>query len=308
MYIDPKIERFLNELPAQNIRPPYEISLAEARIQASQLMLQMNSSARPIHKVDDIFIPGVVGDIRCKRYLPRENKAYYPVLVYYHGGGTILQCPEDYETTNIALALEADCLVITPNYRLAPENPFPAPLEDSYAVFNWLQQHAEEIGGDSHRIAIAGDSGGGYLAAAVALEAKRLNTPQPLYQILIYPMLDNASKSPSYIEMEYFINEKILDWFIEHAFGEKRLDPRVTPILAKDHRGLAPAMIITAALDPLRDCGKAYANKLRQAGVPTTYHCYDGMIHGFFSMGGITEVGDLAVQHVASVLRYAFRQ
>jgi acetyl esterase len=136
-----------------------------------------------------------------------ESDELLPVLVYYHGGGTVLLSPEDYTRTITALAAEADCIVIAPDYHLAPENPFPEPLEECHTVLNWTLENAQTIGGDPNRVAIAGDSGGGYLTAAVCLEAKLKNTPQPIYQVIIYPMVDNAGKTASYTEMDYFINE-----------------------------------------------------------------------------------------------------
>ena len=307
MYVDPQIKIWLDGYNAatKDALPPND-PVAAAREGFDQILRGVGVASRPMHKVYDFFTPGPVGQIRSKIYVPQETNDPLPVLIYYHGGGCCFLSPEAYDSTNTALAAEADALVVVPDYRLAPENPFPAPLEDSYAVLTWMQENADQIGGDPTRIAIAGDSGGGYLVAAVTLEAKRLGTPQPIYQILIYPATDMAGKSASRSDIDMFINDQMVDWVIRLHVGDNRLDPRASPIHAEDHSELAPAMIVAAELDPLVDEGKAYANRVRKAGVPTTYHLYDGVIHGFMSMGGVADVGNLAVQHIAGALRLVF--
>lgn len=287
--------------------PPPDDPLVATREGFHAVLMATGGPAQPVHEIYDRNIPGPAGDIRCKVYVPRKTKDALPVLIFYHGGGVVALSPETYNSSSTVLAAGADAIVVIPDYGLAPENPFPKPLEDCYAVLRWVQENAGEIGGDPERVAIAGDSGGGYLAAAVALEAKRLGTPQPVYQILIYPMTDMAGKSPSWVSIDHFINEPLLDWTISvHPGHENRLDPRASPLLAPDHSGLAPALIVAAELDPLVDEGKAYATKLQAAGVPTTYTLYAGAIHGFLSMAGIADIGGIALQHVCGTLRHVF--
>ncbi|MBT3931652.1 MAG: alpha/beta hydrolase [Rhodospirillaceae bacterium] len=305
MYIDPQIKTFIDGLVELNMPHPVDLGIEGARDGFSQLWQQVNPPSRDSVKVEDIQVPGPSGDIRTKVYTPAGDGPF-PVLAFFHGGGCCMMAPEDYDGTNTALAEDAGCIVVVPAYRRAPENPFPAPLEDCFAVFTWLQSNAGEIGGDSNRIAIAGDSGGGYLAAAVAQEAKRKGAPQPLTQILMYPMTDMGGLPPSRVEETMFLDDRTLQWVIGMHVGEHRLDPRASPILEPDVSGLAPALVIAAQIDPLRDEGRAYASKLQNAGVPVQYQLYDGVVHGFFNMGGFCDQGNIAVAQVADTLKKAF--
>jgi len=240
-------------------------------------------------------------------YTPRAATELLPVLLYCHGGGCVTLSPEDFAATSTRLAVDADCIVIVPRFRQAPEHPFPAPLEDCFAAYEWLLLNAATFGGDMRRVVISGDSGGGYLAAAVCLEARRAAIPQPIGQVLIYPMLDMAAVTPSRRSLDYWVNEERLAGVIATHVGDQVLDPRASPLRALDHRGLAPAIVFTAGLDPLRDEGRAYVDTLRRAGVDATHFDYEGMVHGFFSFGAAIDQGNLAVQHVAGVLRHLFR-
>ncbi|HCP00218.1 MAG TPA: hypothetical protein DIT35_01880 [Rhodospirillaceae bacterium] len=305
MYIDPQIKTFIDGLVELGMPHPVDVGLEETRNGFSQLWQKVNPPIREGVAVTEIHIPGPAGDIRTKIYTP-AGEGPFPVVAYFHGGGCCMMAPEDYAGTNTALAEDAGCVVVVPAYRLAPENPFPAPLEDCFTVFTWLQKNAAEIGGDKGYIAIAGDSGGGYLAAAVAQEAKREGAAQPLIQALIYPMIDMGGLPPSRIEETMFLDDRTLQWVIGMHVGAHRLNPRASPILEPDVSGLAPALIIAAQIDPLRDEGKAYASKLRNAGVPVHYQLYDGVVHGFFNMGGFCEQGNVALAQVADMLKKAF--
>jgi acetyl esterase len=306
MYVDPQIKIFLKDLESNEAPHPVDMGLENARDGFSQLWRAVNPPNRNLERNDEINIPGPAGNIRCKVYSPSTSNQSLPVLVYYHGGGCCLMSPEDFEGTNTVLADEAECIVIVPQYRLAPENPFPAPLEDCYATLRWTQENANEVGGDPSRIAIAGDSGGGYLTAAVSLECKLKNTPQPILQVLIYPMTDMAGLTTSRIEQTMFLDDRTLQWVIGMHAGDNRLDPRASPILAKDHTNLAPALIIAAGIDPLLDEGKAYASLLQKSGVRTHYQIYQGVVHGFFNFSGFSDQARLAVQQVVGALKTAF--
>lgn len=306
-YFDKQVKQVLDQLEAAPWPSPRDIPIEELRTMFSGLWQSVAPPSRPMHKTEDIRIPGPAGDVPCKLYVPRKADGPLPALVYYHGGGCCILTPGDYEGVITTLASEADCVVVAPDFRKAPEHPFPAALEDSYAALAWLQENADEVGGDPERIAIAGDSGGGYLTCAVPHEARRLGTPQPILQIPIYPLTDQAPKTESRRDLDPFVNELATYLMAELYAGGDALDPRCSPLRAMEFSELAPAYIITAGLDPLRDEGYAYATKLRQAGVSVFYHCYEHMIHGFLSMGGVIDVGNLAIQHVAGALRNAYR-
>ena len=305
-YIDPQVQQLLESLSAEGDVSVQNMPLADFREASTKLFKQISLPRRETGVIEDLFIPGTGDDVRCKIYRPKQTSEFMPVLVYYHGGGLCTLSPDDFEGTSTALAKEADCIVIAPDYRLAPEHPFPASLEDAYAVYEWLLSNASQIGGDTNRIALSGDSAGGYLVAAVTLEAKRLGAPQPSIQILLYPLTDCASRSWSKVTKSFFLDEGSINFMLNLYHSGNTLDPRISPLRATDHSNLAPAFIITAGEDPFLDEGAAYAAVLRRAGVRTSYHCYEGMIHGFFSMGAMINESNFAVQHVAGVLRHMF--
>ncbi len=304
-YIDPQIKKFVGDLAALDMPHPVDLGLEATRQGFSDLWKQINPPARDLARIEDVQIPGPAGDIRTRIYTPHGDGPF-PVLAYFHGGGCCMMAPEDYEGTSTVLADDAGCIVIVPAYRRAPENPFPAPLEDCFATYRWLRENARDIGGDPSRVAIGGDSGGGYLAAAVAQEAKREGAHQPNLQLLIYPMTDMGGLPPSRIEETMFLDDRTLQWVIGMHVGDHRLDPRASPILEPDVSGLAPAVMIAAQIDPLRDEGRAYASKLRNAGVPVQYHLYEGVVHGFFNMGGFCDQGNAAIAQAVAALREAF--
>jgi len=305
MYIDPQIKKFIDDLSAYDMPHPVDLGLEATRDGFSELWQQINPPARELGKIEDIQIPGPAGDIRAMVYTP-QGDGPFPVLAYFHGGGCCMMAPEDYNGASTVLAEDAGCIVVVPAYRRAPENPFPAPLEDCFATYAWLRANAGSINGDPSRVAIAGDSGGGYLAAAVAQEAKREGAPQPDLQLLIYPMTDMGGLPTSRVEETMFLDDRTLQWVIDMHVGDNRLDPRASPILEPDVSGLAPAVVIAAQIDPLRDEGKAYASKLRNACVPVQYHLYEGVVHGFFNMGGFCDQGNVAVAQAVDALRGAF--
>ena len=307
-YVDPQVQSFLDSMTAStDEQPTVQPSIDEQRAAFSTLWQSLAPPVTEVASRREVSVPGPRGDVRCLVYAPRTSDDPLPVLVFYHGGGCCTLSPEDFEATSTALAKDADCLVVVPAFRQAPEHPFPAPLEDAYAVYRWLGENAAQLGGDPSNIAVCGDSGGGYLAAAACLEAKRDQVPQPVIQILIYPMIDMAGKSPSRVSRDYFVNDAALTGVIALHCGDAVLDPRASPIRAADHSGLAPSLVITTSLDPLEDEGRAYAEKLRAAGVRVSHFSYEGMVHGFFSFGGVIDEGNRAVQHVAGALRDAFR-
>jgi acetyl esterase len=243
--------------------------------------------------------------IECLIYRPENAPSALPVVLFLHGGGGVMLSPEDFDATSRMIAQQVGALVVVPRYRLAPENPFPRPLDDCVAVYRWLLANAAEWGGDDSRIAVVGDSAGGYLAAALTQDAKRDGFRPPIAQVLIYPMLDMAGAAPSRFDRAAFVTHEALLGTIALHFGDNILDPRASPLREPDLAGLPPAMIITVDTDPLIDEGRAYTHRLRAAGVPVSYFCYEGQVHGFFSFGGAMDEGNRCVAHVAGWLRLA---
>jgi len=233
-----------------------------------------------------------------------------PVLVYLHGGGWVICDLETHDPTCRAISNGADCVVVSVDYRLAPEHKFPAAADDAYAATAWVAQHAQELGADASRVAIGGDSAGGNLTAAVALMARERAGPPLSFQVLIYPVLDLASESASRKENGegYFLTAAGMTWYEEQYLRDDadRKNVLASPLLAGDLAGLPPALVVTAEYDPLRDEGEAYGRRLTEAGVPATVSRYDGMFHGFLAFAGALDGATRAQAEVFAALRTAF--
>jgi acetyl esterase len=205
------------------------------------------------------------------------------------------------------LADAGACLVASVEYRLAPEHPFPAPLEDCYAALRWCAAHAGEAGGDPARLAVAGDSAGGNLAAVTSYQALRSDGPRPAFQLLFYPGTDwtRRTRSRELFGDGFFLTDDDITWFLDHYCPDvaQRRDPRLSVLLAEDLRGLPPAYVATAGFDPLRDEGNAFADRLRDAGVPVVKRQHDDLIHGFASLLNIGTRFREAVSEAAGALR-----
>lgn len=237
--------------------------------------------------VEDRLIPGPRGEIPVRIYADR-GRGRRPAILYYHGGGWVAGGIDTHDNVTRYLASVSSCVVVSVDYRLAPEHPFPAAVEDAYAALQWVRANAEAIGADPQKISVAGDSAGANLAAVVSLLSRDKKGPEILCQALIYPVTDLSSMStPSYEQFaeRFFLTREGMEWFRSLYVPNKEDwdDPYVSPLLSKDHRNLPAAVVITAQFDPLRDEGEAYAEKLRQAGVPVKLFRYEGMIHGFVS-------------------------
>ena len=303
--LDPQIQAVLDAMASQP-QPAEPPTLAEVRAGASAGHRALCPPAVEMANVDTLAVAGPNGDVPCIVSVPRRSDEPLPVLIYFHGGGLMLLDAEDFQPVCTALAAAADCIVVNVDYRRTPEHPFPQPLDDAFAVYQWCRDHAADIGGDPSRIAVGGDSAGGYLATAVCLDAKRLGVPQPVFQMLIYPDVDMANRSESMLTIDAFIGlEQITAMHAAHC-GDQLLNPRASPIHAEDHSGLAPAFILAAAYDPIVDQGRAYAAVLRSAGVPVTYSRYEGTNHAFYTMGGAVGVANTAVAEAATHLANAF--
>jgi acetyl esterase len=253
----------------------------------------------------DFAGPG--GKIRFRRYRPIGAAAgSLPTLIYYHGGGFVIGNIETHDSTCRRLANKSRCQVISIDYRLSPEHPFPAPIDDGVAAFRHIRDNAASFGADAKRLAVGGDSAGGAIAAVVCQVLRDSGEQGPAFQMLIYPATDSSKQSASRVAFAegYFLTKELMDWFWKAYVpaGTDLADLRLSPLLAKDFSGLPPAFVLTAGYDPLRDEGRAYADRLIDAGIKTTYVNYPGTIHGFFSLTRFLSQGLKANDEAAAVM------
>jgi acetyl esterase len=309
MSLDAHVKMLLDQVAALKLPKFSEIGPQAAR--AAMRSRILTGAPTAIGKVEDRKIPGPAGDVPVRVYTPFDAKdTTLPALVFFHGGGFVIGDLETHDDLCRCLANGSGCRVIAVDYRLAPEHPFPAAVDDCLAVTRYVAAHAAEFGIDPARLAVGGDSAGGNLAAVISQIAKLdANTPAISFQLLIYPVtqLGAAADTPSMRDngKGYFLEKEGMDWFTRcYAPDHKhRTDPRLSPLLCADMKDLPPAYVVTAGFDPLRDEGRDYADKLDAAGVPVTYVNYPGMVHGFFSMRGLIPKAREAVSAAAAAVK-----
>jgi acetyl esterase len=262
----------------------------------------------PVASEVDRTIPGPGGDLRVRVYTP-DLPGVLPVIVYFHGGGWVLYDLDTFNPICRDLANAAGAVVVAVAYRLAPEHPFPAAVDDAYATVRWVADHAAQIGGDGSRVAVAGDSAGGNLSAVTALRCRDEGAPTLAFQLIINPVTDCDLDTDSYHEFAdgLFLTRDQMRWYWDHYLPDPaaRTHPWASPLRADDLSGLPPAIVYTAENDPLRDEGEAFAARLAAAGVPTIARRVPGVIHGFMNLGNASEKGAAAVAEAAA-LRHAF--
>ena len=313
MALDPQAQEVIN-LVIKSGRPAYNtLSPKEAR----QLFRETRPASTPtpaeIGAVRDINAEGPGGPIPLRVYRPAgvPPGTALPVLVYYHGGGWVIGDLDTHDVQCRQITAEAGITVVAVDYRLAPEHKVPAAADDAWAATRWVVAHAGELGVDAGRLAVAGDSAGGNLAAVVALMARDARGPAIALQVLIYPVTDVGAESQSYGDFAegYMLTRDGMRWFTNHYLKSpaEAKDWRVSPLRAASLAKLPPALVITAGFDPLRDEGAAFARRLTEAGVQVDYVNYGGMIHGFMPMGRLIATGNRATSHVAASLRQALR-
>lgn len=306
MPLDPLARLLLDQIAASSVPSIEGLPVAQARA-AFEAMSRAREAKLSLARVEDRRIPGPAGEIPVRIYTP-EGEAPLPVLVFFHGGGWVIGSLDSHDALCRTLARAVPALVISVDYRLAPEHPFPAAVEDSHAALRWAFDNAAALGGDPARLAVGGDSAGGNLAAVVALLARDRGGPALAHQLLVYPATDLRGDTVSMRENGegYFLTHGVMVWFSNHYLtSAQKLLPHASPLLAPDLRGLPPATVITAEFDPLRDEGEAYAARLREAGVAVEATRYDGMIHGFFTIPLFPQAGE-AIELAVAGLRRSF--
>jgi acetyl esterase len=306
--LDPQIQMSLAMMERQNL-PGIETLPVDVARQVVHVQAVMSGGPElPVGSVRDIQIDGAEGPIGARYYTPDEPGGPHPLLVYYHGGGFVICDLDTHDAFCRLLCKHAGANVLSVDYRMAPEHPFPAPVEDARAALRWAYEHVGELGADPERIGVAGDSAGGNLATVVCQLAAHDGGPAPVFQLLVYPVTDMTASRPSreLFGEGFFLTQSEMDWFSEHyveSVNADPTDPRLSPLLADDLSGQPPAFIVTAGFDPLRDEGEEYAQALRAAGVPVALRRFSGLIHAFINWTGVSPVSRDAVIELAGATR-----
>lgn len=310
MPLEPITAAILAQMAEAEAPEFHEVSVTESR------RLYTESASVPptieVYSVEDLTLKDLsrdapVGGIPVRIYRPSEAPA--PVHVHFHGGGWVIGDLQTHDADCREICVAAGCIVISVDYRLAPEHPFPAGLNDCYAAICWASAHTADLGARLGPVSIGGDSAGGNLAAAAALMARDHNGPEIALQLLLYPVTEPSMSSASFNDNAegYLLSKTMMAWFWDHYCPdiEQRNNPLASPLLAPDLSGLPPAIVLTAEYDPLRDEGEAYANRMAEAGVAVEMRRYDGFIHGFFSLAAVIEAVRESVDLVGAALRKA---
>jgi acetyl esterase len=307
MTVQPEIEALLARMAAAGSPPLEEQSVAEARRLHAAGAATLHGPAVPVAAAADRTIPGPAGDLRVRVYTP-HGEPPFPIVVWFHGGGWVVGTLDTFDPICRALAAAVPAVVVAVDYRLAPEHRFPAAVEDCYAATLWASRNAVALGGAQQRLAVAGDSAGGNLAAVVALGARDRGGPAIAFQLLVCPVMDAAMDTASYREKAdgYYLTAAGMRWYWDHYLGgADGLRPDASPLRAAFFGGLPPALVITAEHDPLRDEGEAYAARLRAAGVPAAVSRYPGMVHAFYRWRAVTPIADACLREAAAALHAA---
>lgn len=305
----PEVANFLRlqedmSIPPEALVDPAASASYLARMRAPRPALERIPDE--VQHVEDLTVGPTGTKVRLYRPVLEDSQ---PVIIFLHGGGWVVGSVDGYDALSRRLATATGCLVLSVDYRLAPEHPYPAGLDDVSAVLAWAQENVARFGGDPDRLALVGTSAGGNLAAAAALRARDEVGPSIALQVLLYPVLDSAMSGASFEENArgYSLERDLMRWFWDQYVPDRaaRQDPYASPGNVTDLAGLPPAIIVTTGLDPLRDEGEDYARRLQEAGVPTTSDRYDGQIHGFLNFIDIWSDADRAMAKLAQDIRTA---
>jgi acetyl esterase len=293
-----------------DIQLPAKVARENAHRELMKTLDIVDFPAENMFKVEDKHVPSEGYQIPVRIYRP-TNEENLPILMYFHGGGFVIGNLDIYDRLCRRLAKMANCVVVSVDYRLAPEVQFPTQPEDCYQATIWANQNAQDWGGDPNRIAVAGDSAGGNLATVVCMFALDRQGPKICQQTLIYPVVDASMSSATIRKFAkgYFLTKAQMDWFLRnYAPNTDHYHPYLSPLWAKDLQNMPPAYIITAEYDPLKAEGADYAQKLKAAGVEVVYQDFAGMIHGFFSMSKLVKSAREAQEAAANQLKKVFAE
>jgi len=310
MQLDRQVAAVLEKVAASPLPMYWDVDPPAARKLFRESRAAVSPPVPEVGSVEDLTMPGPASELRLRHYRPAGADETLPVFVFYHGGGWVIGDLDTHDIACRTYANAAKCAVVAVDYRLAPEHRFPAAADDAVAAVHWVHANATRLRVDPTRIAVGGDSAGGNLAAVVAIALRDTWGPALRLQVLMYPVTDMRMDTGSYVRNAegYLLTRKSMEWFRDHYLRGPAdvTDWRVSPLLAADHSRLPPAYIVTAGFDPLHDEGEAYARKLEAAGVPVTYECFEGMIHGFVGMGGVIATAGHALARAGQQLRQAF--
>jgi acetyl esterase len=308
MPLDPQVKKIITEAETLGLPAYQDLSPAEARKQMRDLAPPVEPLLT-VSRVENRSIPGSGGEIPIRLYYPAGDPPF-ATLVYFHGGGWVIGNLDTHHAFCHALAKKGGCLVVSVDYRLAPEHPYPAAVEDAYTATKWVAENAAVIQADPDRFSVCGDSAGGHLATVVSMMARDRKGPGIDLQILIYPITDCNFNTPSYMENKegYMLTRELMKWFWKLFLEDESDadDPYASPLRAENLSDLPPALIITAEYDPLRDEGEAYGKRLQDAGVNVTLSRYPGMIHAFIRMTARLDKANDALDEIAGTLRDVF--
>jgi acetyl esterase len=316
--LDPQAKALLDQLKAHATKQDSPNSARESiaamrQTMSSPAFIAMGLASEPVAKIVDVEFSYSAGKVSLRLYIPGsepQSERPLPAMVFYHGGGFIAGGLDSHDTLLRGLANRSGCIIVAVAYRLAPEHSYPAAHDDAWAALRWVVDHAAEIGADPRKIAVGGDSAGGLLAAWVAQKAAQ-NGPALSLQILLYPNLDATTSRPSWKELgdgTYIVSRAhMMEWFDAYLPPHiDRMQPDVSPLFASSFKGIAPALIVTADHDPLRDEGDEYAAKLKAAHIAVEHVCWPGMIHAFATFAGVLDAGKALIDQAGGVLRKAF--
>ena len=316
MSLDAQTQALIEQMKQGGFKPASQIPIEESRAGLTQMALAMAAPKEDVFATEDRSIPGPAGDvpIRIYRHAERSEGECSAVAVFFHGGGMYLGDLETHDHVCRYLCNHGRLSVVAVDYRLAPENKYPASLEDCYAALCWGADNGDEIGIDPGQIALVGDSAGGSLVVSCCLLARQRGGPAIAYQVAVYPALamTDGEEFPSRVEMgtgEYFISLEDFAFFRNLYLNDQEKevrDPLVSPIYADNYRDLPPALVIAAGYDPCRDENRHYADRLAADGVQVIYRCFDHTIHPFFLFDGVIDAGREGQKLVADTLREFF--